>query len=87
MASKSGPDYVSLAKDWVKNNKYKLESIEENDKKFTFKSNYISFYVYTPENDTEGWVSNLVSVVVSIAMFNSECMEQYGCVHYCINSQ
>ena len=77
MASKLGPDYVSLAKDWAKKSKYKLESIEENDKKFTFKSGHISFYVYTPENDTEGWVSSLASVVVSIAMFNSECMEQY----------
>ena len=75
MATKSGPDYLSLAKDWAKNSKYRLESIEENDKKFTFKSNYVSFYVYTPENDTEGWVSNLVSVMVSIVMLNLECME------------
>ena len=77
MATKSGPDYVSLAKDWAKNSKYTLESIEENNKKLTFKSNYVSFYVYTPDNDMEGWVSNLVSATVSIAMFNSECMEQY----------
>ena len=67
MASNSAPDYVSLAKDWVKNSKYKLESIEENNKKLTFKSNYISFYVYAPENDTDGWVRRLISVVVFIA--------------------
>ena len=63
MDSESAPDYVSSAKDWAKNSKYKLESIEENNKKLTFKSSYISFYVYAPENYTEGWVRGLLNVV------------------------
>lgn len=62
MASKVDPDYVSLAKDWAKNNEYKLEAIEEGNKKFTFKCNSVTFYVYTPENDTEGWVSILLTL-------------------------
>ena len=61
MATRSDPDYVSLAKDWAKSSKYELESIDEDNKKFTFKSNTVSFYIYTPENDAEGWVSILLT--------------------------
>ena len=74
MASKSEPDYVSLAKDWVRNSTYKLESIEEDNKKFSFKSNFVSFYVYVPENDTEGWV-RLFPVRAQIYSLYLECME------------
>ena len=56
MALKSEPDYAALAKEWAKINNYKLESIEEGNKKFTFNYNAISFYAYAPDNDTEGWV-------------------------------
>jgi len=56
MASKSGPDYVSAAKQWCEGSNFKLQ-IEESNKKFTFKSNAVQFYVYVPESDSEGWVS------------------------------
>jgi len=56
MASKSTPDYVSIAKQWSESTNFKLQ-IEEGNKKFTFKSNAVSFYVYVPESDSEGWVS------------------------------
>ena len=56
MASKSSPDYVSAAKQWSESSNFKLE-IEDGNKKFTFKSTAVSFYVYVPESDSEGWVS------------------------------
>lgn len=76
MASKSDPDYVSLAQRWAKNNKYKLESIEEDNKKFTFKSNSTSFYIYVPESNTDGWVSYFVNVRYVIFCYYLECVEQ-----------
>ena len=56
MASKSSSDYVSAAKQWSESSNFKL-LIEEGNKKFTFTSNAVSFYVYVPESDSEGWVS------------------------------
>ena len=75
MASRSDADYVSLAKEWAKSSNYKLESIEEGNKKFTFKCNAISFYVFAPENETEGWV-RILSAHWSFECFTLECMEQ-----------
>jgi len=77
MASRSDPDYISLAKNWAENNKYKLESIEESNKKFTFKCNSLSFYVYAPENDTEGWVSVLLISYLDLNVF---VLRMYGAI-------